>query len=666
MFLHQKFDWSYVHIDSQEKFNAMVERFNTSQPSITGLDTETDGLHHMVAKPFLLAFGWLGYVYTIDMNDNMGLIESILNIIGKNSILFAHNAKFDYHMMLQYGIEESLLESLRWADSITVARLTNYADAELSMSLESLGQSFVDSNAKFGGKVIKATMVEMDRASRKFAKQTELEFVPANYLDVYKAKPNLMLNYAADDIVIMLKYVEKALPILDEVDPNRLVFTRESKLIPVVARMERIGFLVDQEYALQAREKFVEYRDKLYNTLKELTGKEFSVGQHELIKTIFRDKFGIVLFSSDEKNLKKIVLTSQNKDAVEVARTIIELRTVDKWISTYIDGKLSSLVNGRAYTSINNSGAVSGRVSSDMQQQPKEGFVDRDGNELFHPRRMFVADEGYSFFFLDYSQMELRVQAYYTMLVMGGDVNLCRAYIPFNCESILTGEDFDYKSKEVLSRWDSGEWIKKEDGQPWEPTDLHDVTTFKAFPFLNGDKKHPEFKHYRKLGKMANFLKNYQGGIDRLQESLDTTREIAEALHYAYIESFPGVAEYQRWVRAQYQKYRYVENLYGRRYYMQDLKWAYKGANYLIQGGCADMMKFKEIELDELLKGTGVDLVLPIHDEIIIRVPKGKEKYVELVHKSIQDIKTVPFIPMISEIEMTTKSWADKEEYTYE
>ena len=72
-----------------------------------------------------------------------------------------------------------------------------------------------------------------------------------------------------------------------------------------------------------------------------------------------------------------------------------------KWLSTYIDGKLNSVVNGRIYTDINNNGAVSGRVSCNMQQQPKDGLYDRDGKELFHPRRMFICDEGYNLFFLD-------------------------------------------------------------------------------------------------------------------------------------------------------------------------------------------------------------------------------------------------------------------------
>ena len=160
---------------------------------------------------------------------------------------------------------------------------------------------------------------------------------------------------------------------------------------------------------------------------------------------------------------------------------------------------------------IHNQGTVTGRVSSDLQQQPKEALTDKEGNEVFHPRKAFLADEGWNLIFMDFSQMELRVQAYYTLLLKEGDLNLCRAYIPLNCRSTVTGELYDYKDPECVKRWNSGEWVHNEDGVVWEPIDLHAVTTFKAFPFLNNDPNHPEFKHYRTIGKRCNFLKKLSG-----------------------------------------------------------------------------------------------------------------------------------------------------------
>ena len=131
------------------------------------------------------------------------------------------------------------------------------------------------------------------------------------------------------------------------------------------------------------------------------TGLDFTVGQHEYIKKFLKIKYGVTTDKADEKALKYIRDNCPNDEVKDICNNILELRTLDKWISTYVDGKLNSIINGRIYTDINNNGAVSGRVSCDMQQQPKEGLYDRDGNELFHPRRMFVVDDDYVFAFCD-------------------------------------------------------------------------------------------------------------------------------------------------------------------------------------------------------------------------------------------------------------------------
>ena len=675
MYLHQRFDWVYKHIESRDELQAVLDTCPSTEDFIYGYDTETTGLHHMTAVPFLHAFGWLGFegqqshVYTLDVGVADDLMVSFLKTRPR---VFAHNAKYDFHMVIQAGFSFEEVASIKWADSITVARLTTYSDIQIRMSLESLGQTFVHEDAKEAGKVIKELIKKKKLDLRREAKKADnpdADF-DVNYLDIYMDRPDLMRRYAADDIVIMLTYLKGALPLV--LSTQEKLFEQECKLIQAVAKMERVGLLVDSEYALKAKERVTAHRDKLWHEMVEAANKEFNVGQHEVIKKLFRDKWGIVLLTSDEKALKKVYKGSKIETARTVARNIIELRTIEKWISTYIDGKLSTLVNGRIYTSINNSGAVSGRVSCDMQQQPKEALSDiegktlytEDGEELFHPRRMFIADPGTKLVFMDFSQMELRVQAYYTMMIMGGDLNLCRAYIPYKCTSVMTGEKFDYKNPLHLSIWDSGEWVKDEDNMPWEPVDLHDVTTFKAFPELNNDRKHPDFKHLRRLGKMCNFLKNYQGGVSAIEEQLDVSNEIAVILDKAYTESFPGVKDYQRWVANQFKKYRYVENLFGRRYYMQDLKWAYKGANYLIQGGCADLLKQKEIVISDYLKDyPTVKFVLPIHDELMFSIPDDQMDIIPTLHKMLQDVPEIPWVPMLSEIEVSSTNWADKELY---
>lgn len=616
-------------------------------------------------------------------------INFVYDTIKDSKILIAHNAKFDYHMMINGGY--AIPESIKLGDSLTIARLTEYADVDDSISLETLGAKYVDINSKFAGKVIKQKMNELERkqltlvkkdVKEKFnlkavgpvwsAYKNRVQFVEheydeifnyidtiykkANYESVYKTNPELMTHYLADDIAILLEYLKVSIPVLNKVDPDYRVFRQENELIRVVGKMERIGVRADIDYLIKSRERVLNYKLVNYDLLKELTGITFSVGQHQKIKEIMKQKYNITLDKTDIDALKKV--SKIGGEAGRLAELIVELRTLDKWLFTYIEGMLNRVKNGRIHTSINNAGAVTGRVSSDLQQQPKKPLLDKDGNELFHPRKPFIVDEGSSIVYFDYSQMELRLQAHYTIKISGGDPNLCRAFIPFNCKN-SDGEIFDYKKH----NWTKTEWFD-ETGKTWQPVDLHSVTTLKAFPHLTLD--HPDFKKYRPLGKVANFLKNYAGGIGAIKQQLGVSDDIAKALNDGYYQAFPKVIDYQRWVEQTLTKQGYVENIFGRRYYIRDFSKYYKAYNYLIQGGCADLLKNKEIKVHNYLERNNLKskMLLPVHDELQIQVVDGEEWVIPQI-KAILDNNNefIDTLPMLCDIEITRTNWADKEEY---
>ncbi len=711
MYLHQKKKYKYEHIETFEKLNEVIEDMTVNRPNYVGFDTETTGLNIITDKPFLVSFGYSDKVYTFDYRPDF--FEQLITMIKQlNLPLFAHNAKYDYHMVANGG--SPIPEEVKLYDSITVARLTENADERESMSLEALGTKYIDDEAKFAGHIIKDIIHKIDRERRETLRKGLMETFPndgfstitkdgkvkgtgkltalidsyektrtkwvnddnpyfqyidahfkrANYKDVYDREPDLMRNYAADDIVIMLEYLKKALPVLKEVDEGFRVLKREGELIKAVACMENTGFKVDVDYILESRKKIVAYRELLYLELYIYTGKQFSVGQHNEIKKLLLNKFKVKTEKADEKALKAIIYNTSDEILKNICNNILELRTLDKWLSTYVDGKLNAVVNGRIYTDINNNGAVSGRVSCDMQQQPKEGLFDRDGNELFHPRKAFVCDEGYRLFFIDESQMELRIQAQFTILhSKEPDMNLCRAYMPYKCYNEVS-TIFDFNNPEHLKHFTEKKWYECGTGKEWEPTDLHSETTKHAFPHV--DPSSPEFKKYRKLGKRCNFLKVYQGGVNALRDSLDVDQETAEALDSAFYKAFPRIKDYQDWVVEQLSTYGFIENLYGRRYYMEDSRQYYKGCNYLIQGTCADMVKTFEIKIWKYIKenNLGIKMVLPIHDELIFLVPYGEEKYVkDLKHIMEDTLDVVKNIPMIGEVEMSETSWKDKKGY---
>jgi DNA polymerase-1 len=75
-------------------------------------------------------------------------------------------------------------------------------------------------------------------------------------------------------------------------------------------------------------------------------------------------------------------------------------------------------------------------------------------------------------YFLDFSQVELRMQAHYT-LPFGGDVNMCRAYMPYHCFHYRTGEEYNFQTIEGRGRWnekqedgETSDWIEKDTNEP--------------------------------------------------------------------------------------------------------------------------------------------------------------------------------------------------------
>jgi DNA polymerase-1 len=693
MFLYQKFAYKYKHIQDDNDFVDFINTINTIKPSVVVYDTETTGLNIMKDKPFLMSIGFEKHVYTLEPKPQW--VNKIWEHLKDIQYLIAHNAKYDYHMMINNGTP--IPENIKLADSMIVARLTEYSDSMDGIGLDDIGTKYVDKDAKFASSVIKQHINQINRKRlqtlkselKKFIQDEKLNYtitevmnayysrisliqspyqyafnfidkhykVP-NYKDSYQENPNLMVSYAADDIVIVLEYLQKVIPTLEITDPNYNTFNRECELIRVVGDMERVGLPVDSAYLLASREKVKKYIDNRYETLFNLTNKRFTSGQHKVIMQYFMDAHQIYMNSADIKALEDISNKFEGT-AKRVADIIIELRTLDKWLSTYIEGMLNRIYDGRVHTSINNSGAITGRVSSDLQQQPKDPLLDADGNELFHPRRVFINDKDTRTFYFDFSQMELRVQAHYTLILGDGDLNLTRAFMPYRCTSILTGQPFSYGVDDIHS----GEWVN-EDNKPWTPTDLHSATTLQAFPDLKLDD--PNFSHYRSLGKRANFAKNYGAGWFKLMESLKISEDIAKALDAGYNKAFPKVRDYQRWVDKQLQLYGYVQNLYGRRYYVSSSNNFYKSYNYLIQGSCADLMKMKEVDIAKFLKDNNLKskMLLVIHDEVQLSIPKDEEWIVPKIRQILDDNdKVIHTLPMICEVEVTNKSWADKEEY---
>ena len=721
-FLFNKFNYKTLEIKTLNDIESMEWDFVLSNTKYFAYDTETTGLNFMKDKPFLIIFGFDKSIYYWDANFKEATYAMFKIVQSTDKMLFAHNAKYDYHML--HNIGTPIPDNIELSDSITLFRLISDCDDDFqSMRLEKLGEKYVDPDAKFAGHEIKK-MLEHMKAERKklvctnykaltgeksfkdawetFSNRVRFiteyhecfdDYKDPTYYDAYLEEPELVKQYAIDDVVIILEFLNNIGPLYakkywdyktNTIDTR--TWKRENKLIRGIATMERNGFKVDVDYLIKSHYKVEKFKEMLYNKLFKLTGETWKVGQHAEIKKFFERKFNLNLEKSDKKAIQQLT-HHENKDIADIAKLIIKLRTVDKWLSTYIDGVLNKIIEvdgeWRLYTSINNNGAISGRVSCDLQQMPKyaiyetdddgdmlleTSLADDDSKELFHPRKFVIPSEGYKLYFIDYSQMELRIQANYTILVGHTDYNLCRAYMPYDCYTVveLTHDkiEFDYKNPEHIKHAYDWKWYNK-DGSEWSPTDLHTKTTLTAFPEFADKTDTKEFKKkWRYLGKSTNFAKNYGCGAKTLASNLDIDLETATKLSDAYNSAYPGVIEYQKSVQAELNLKGFVTNLYGRRYYLEKSTNFYKGNNYVIQGTGADALKEVEIKICEYLKDKKSRFILPIHDELAIEVAPDEESYVPKAIKEMMESigNTIKYVPMVAEVEATDTNWASKKE----
>jgi DNA polymerase I len=703
--------WDRQHVETHEDLKRMEALFKQDSPIMSGGDTESTGLNIHKDKAFLIVFGWVakgvegGRVFTFSPTPrNMTVFFELAK---QTKYFFWWNTKFDLHMMTNLGYR---YDHPNLAEGMALARLTLEAkparDGGDSLKLKAIGKKYIWDQADKEQEAVQLEKEKLEAqrvrilatalkqfpiegettasgrqrywgkgAIEDFIKDptNDIEDLPHDvrqtWLDWQQDYPeityadidrDLMIKYASYDVIMMLEFVKKSWPVL--LHKKQLeVFHDENRNILPLYRMERVGMKVDRDYLEASRLKVKAYITKLRNEMYTLIGERINVGQHIEIKRIFKELWNITLDSAD-KNAMKDVLKNFDGPPKRYAQLISRLRTLEKWYSTYIVRVLKiSEHDGRAYTQIHQVSAVSGRVGSDFQQFPKKALKDEEGNELYHPRKSFiVTGNGYNkIFYLDYSQIELRVQANYTLKISGGDLNLCRAYMPFKCSHKETGELFDYRNKQHLKEWASDQWID-ETGADWTPTDVHGATTLSAFPHLVVGTD--EYSDMRSKGKMVNFLKNYGGSLGAILSQLDDVDlATAKKLDEGYYIAFPDVKTYQQMVIATHAKRGYVTNEYGMRYYISEHRDAYKLCNYLVQGTAAMMLKEKIRQVDALLLPYKSRFQMNIHDELSFEIYEGEDFLVPRLKAIMEDFPWVD-VPVVADVEVTYTTWADKKE----
>lgn len=712
----------HIDITSYEDVYSMVKEYLDNKDNIIcgGFDTEGSGLHIIHDHMFLFQFGWVtsdmkGVTYAVDIEQYPKVAE--YTIIQWNAlattlpIYLGHNVGFDLHMLINYGHPYA---GTNVSDTMSWIRLSCPAIPERKggppLGLKNFSKQFLSTQAKNMEQKLKEERTKIasdfnEKLKRKLKwrkkdideffndKVHDIEDLPDDKRNAYyewyddlpdwiKGRfhgsvdsddiPYFILNrqtctyYAHLDIVWTCETYLRCRQVVEN-HGNMDAMEIENTLIPILVEMERQGLDVDLDYLETSRKRMKEYIVQRREDLNRLAGEPLKCTQSLKIKELCATKFGHPVETTASEELGNMI-SDIKKDypddpIIEFLDTIAELRTLEKWYATYILRFLKEIDPNerKIFTRFNASGTVSGRFTSDLQQFPKEGIVSRDGVELFSPRKMVLVPDGGDtrcLVYLDYSALELRIQAMYTLLVAGGDKGLCRAYEPFECHS-EDGINFDPFNREHVAAAYTQRWYENDSNEEWKPTDVHGLTTKIAFGI---DESHPDFHALRYKGKRVNFCKNYGGGRQQIRRMFpEYDEETITRIDESYYKAFPGVEQYHKWVYATARSSAYMENLFGVRY------WGASGfnlINMLVQGSGAYLLKLKLIQLNKYIKENNLKsrIVLTIHDEVVFKIATGEEEHVWQFKKILQTWDDAP-VPMVSDCEATSTRWIDKQEF---
>lgn len=399
----------------------------------------------------------------------------------------------------------------------------------------------------------------------------------------------------------------------------------EMPLVPVLAKMERAGMLVDPDRLHSLSEGLATQITEVGRSIRDLAGDEtFNIGSPMQLSHVLFDVMGL-----PTKGLKKTkrgyystnakVLSDLARDH-EIVRLILDWREKSKIKSTYLDtlGPLRR-GDGRVHTTYNQTITATGRLSSsdpNLQNIPTRSELGRT------VKTAFSAGEGSVFLAVDYSQIELRLLAH-----LSGDKHLVRA---FN-----EGEDFH---AETAAR-------------------VFGVPVSEVTPDL------------RSRAKAVNFGIVYGQQAYGLSQSLHISMAEARDMIDRYYEAYPGVRTFLDNVVARAKQTGYAETMYGRRRHIPELKaknpqlrgfGERTAMNHPMQGTAADIIKIAMARVSRRLEeeGFAAHMILQVHDELDFECPIDEvERLTTMVRDAMEHVVDLR-VPLIAEAS-TGITWAD-------
>jgi len=439
---------------------------------------------------------------------------------------------------------------------------------------------------------------------------------------------SMFLNETVSDQTLSPTHLLRLEPVLKEkiteAGGEKILFDLELPLIPVLARMEKAGLMIDIAGMQEFGEALLSLSEDLASRIYMQAGEVFNINSPKQLGEVLYVKMGLEYkkkktksgYSTDAQTLEEI------RHLSPIIDDILEYRQVTKLHSTYTEALVRAAdENHRVHTDFKQALTATGRLSSTEPNLQNIPIRTKMGRQM---RKYFIAREGYALVDADYSQIELRLLAH-----IADDYHMIEAF--------KSGEDIHRKTAAAVF------------GIP------EDAVT----------------EDMRKKAKAVNFGIVY--GISGFSLSKDIGTSVPEATRYikSYMYNYPSVDRYLEEVVEEAKRNGYTETPMGRRRYIPELN-AANGVmrafgkriamNAPIQGAAADIMKCAMIRVANRLEREGLDatLVMQVHDELLVEAKLCDVARVKEILREEMEASASLSVPLTVDVTVGC-NWLDQE-----
>jgi DNA polymerase-1 len=556
----------------EESFNAWLKKLSAAE--MFAFDTETTSLDYtkalIVGVSFAVEAGHAAYVPVAhqypgapDQLSRQWVLDQLKPLLESNSVFkIGQNLKYDANVLINHDIHMAGIKH----DTMLQSYVLNSTVTRHNM--DALAEKYLDQQT-----------IHYEEVAGKGAKQICFDQVA-----IEVAAP-----YAAEDADVTLRLHQQLFTKLKKIERLKSVYEEiEMPLVPVLARMEQTGVLVDANMLIVQSAELTKKIQVLETQAHGVAGQPFNLGSPKQIQQILYDKLGLPVLKKTPKGQPSTAESVLQDLAVDfpLPRLILEHRSLSKLRSTYTD-KLPKQINpvtGRVHTSYHQAVAATGRLSSSDPNLQNIPIRSEEGRRI---RQAFIAESGCAVLAADYSQIELRIMAH-----LSQDAGLLQAF---------------------------------KDG-----LDVHKATAAEVF----GVPLEQVEDHQRRSAKAINFGLIYGMSAFGLAKQLDIDRGSAQGYIELYFDRYPGVKRYMDETRELAREQGYIETLFGRRLYLPDInakngqlrQYAERTAiNAPMQGTAADIIKLAMLSVDNWLQKDkpAVRMVMQVHDELVFEVEQS-------------------------------------------